>query len=61
MKQYCVDLDVTFSKRMYVYADNEESAKAQAINLMNNDPYYHSRNGCWVSTEPTDCWIEDEE
>lgn len=54
MKEYCVDLDVTFSTRMYVYAKDEESAKAQAVLLVDNDPRYHTRMGAHVSTDVID-------
>jgi hypothetical protein len=61
MKEYCVDLDVTFSSRLHVFAKDEESAKAQALKLMEDNPYYLGRNGTYVSTEVTDAWIEDED
>lgn len=59
MKEYCVDLDVTFSARMYVYAKDEESARAQAVAQMDKDPRYHTRMGAHVSTEVTDAYIND--
>lgn len=59
MKEYCIDLDVTFSARMYVYAENEESAKAQAVNEMDKDPRYHTRMGAHVSTEVIDVYVND--
>lgn len=58
MKEYCVDLDVTFSTRMYVYAKDEESAKAQAVLLVDNDPRYHTRMGAHVSTDVIDIFEE---
>lgn len=58
MKEYCVDLDVTFSTRMYVYAKDEESAKAQAVLLVDNDPRYHTRMGAHVSTDVVDIFEE---
>lgn len=61
MKHYCVDLDVTFSSRLYVTAKDEESARAQALLLMNNNPHYLTRMGAHVNTEVTDAWIEDED
>lgn len=30
-KCYCIDMDVTFSARMYIVADNEESAREMAL------------------------------
>lgn len=59
MKEYCVDLDVTFSARMYVYAEDIESARAQAVVQMDTDPRYHTRWGAHVSTEVTDAYIND--
>ena len=61
MKEYMVDMDVTFSARMYVYAKDEESAKAQAVKIMEGDPRYHTRWGAHVNTEVTDIFIESEE
>ena len=54
MKEFYVDLDVTFSTRMYVYAEDEESARAQAVLLVDNDPRYHTRMGAHVSTDVID-------
>lgn len=59
MKTYCIDMDVTFSARMYIEADDLESAKRLAKGRMNADPYYHTRNRVWVETEVTDAYEED--
>lgn len=59
MKEYMVDMDVTFSARMYVYANDEESAKAQALKQMNADPRYNTRWGAHVDTRVTDVFTED--
>lgn len=56
MKEYCVDLDVTFSSRIYVTAKDEESAKAQAVLIMEKDPHYFTRGGAYVDTKVTDVW-----
>ena len=53
-------MDVTFSARMYITAENEETAKQMAIEKMEKDPRYHTRFGAYVSTEVTDIF-EDEE
>lgn len=53
-------MDVTFSARMYIVADNEESAREMALEKMNADPRYHTRLGAWVSTEITDAWEEED-
>ena len=58
MRQYCVDMDVTFSARLYVYAEDEGSARAQALLMMEQDPRYHTRFGAYVNTEITDVWID---
>ena len=31
MKEFCVEMDVTFSARMYVEAENEEQAKKRLL------------------------------
>lgn len=60
MKEYCIDMDVTFSARMYIEAENEESARETAIEMMDKDPRYHTRWGAHVSTEVTDIFEEKE-
>lgn len=59
-REYCVDMDVTFSARLHVYAKDEESAKAQALKIMESDPRYHTRLGAYVDTQITDVYIEEE-
>lgn len=54
-------MDVTFSARMYIEADDLESAKRLAEERMNADPYYHTRNRAWVETKVTDAWEEGED
>ena len=61
MKTYCIDMDVTFSARMYVDADDIESAKAEAISRMEADPRYHTRLGAYVETEVIDAYEDEEE
>mgnify|MGYP003433723299 FL=1 len=61
MKTYCIDMDVTFSARMCIEADDLESAKKLAEERMNADPYYHTRNRAWVDTKVTDAWEEGED
>ena len=58
MKEFCVDMDVTFSARLYVYAKDEEQAKNIALAQMNSNPRYHTRFGAWVNTEVTDSYEE---
>lgn len=54
MKEYTIDMDVTFSARMYVFANDAESAKAEAVKQMNADPRYNTRWGAHVETRVTD-------
>lgn len=61
MKTYCIDMDVTFSARMCIEADDLESAKKLAEERMNAEPYYHTRNRTWVDTKVTDAWEEGED
>lgn len=60
MKEYFIDMDVTFSARMYITAENEETAKQMAIEKMEKDPRYHTRWGAYVDTEVTDIYEEEE-
>jgi hypothetical protein len=53
-------MDVTFSARMRVEAENEEQAKEKAIREMEKDPRYHTRFGAYVDTEVTDIYEEVE-
>ena len=52
-------MDVTFSARMYITAENEETAKQMAIEKMEKDPHYYTRFGAYVSTEVTDIFEEE--
>lgn len=61
MKTFMVEMDVTFSARMYIEAESEEAAKAKAISDMNRDPRYHTRWGAHVDTEVTDIFEDSEE
>lgn len=61
MKEFCVEMDVTFSARMYVEAENEEQAKKKAVRDMNKDPRYHTSWGAHVNTEVTDVFEESED
>lgn len=60
MKEFMVEMDVTFSARMYIEADNEETAKKIALAKMKQDPRYHTRWGAHVNTEITDVFEENE-
>lgn len=39
--RYCIDVDITMSKRLYVDAANENEAKAEAIRRVKEEPHYH--------------------
>ena len=54
MKKFYVDLDVTFSRRMYVYAKDEETARVKAMAIAEDDTYSFARKYTHVSTEITD-------
>lgn len=60
MATYYVDMDVTFSARMWVDADTEDQARKIAFFEMASDPHYHTRNGCHIDTTITDIF-EDED
>ena len=62
MKTFMVEMDVTFSVRMYeVEAESEEQAKAMAVEAMDKDPRYYTRWGAHVNTEVTDVFEEKED
>lgn len=56
MKEYFIEMDVTMSARMYVEANDLETAKKIAIEKMCQDPRYHTRNGAVVSVVITDAF-----
>lgn len=56
MKEFTIEMDVTFSARMYIEANDLETAKKIAVEQMWNDPRYHTRNGAMVDAVITDAW-----
>lgn len=55
MKNYCVDVDITISKRIYVDAENEEEAKKIVDEKVKKYPhYYYTKADAYVSHEITD-------
>lgn len=48
MKEYSVDIDITVSKRITVYADDEEQARKIAFNRIAEEPYYYIDNATYV-------------
>ena len=61
MKNYCVDIDITMSVRVYVDAKDNESAEEKASELVKKDPYYYSKDGTYVTHEVTDVSESGEE
>lgn len=60
MKSYCVDVDITMSKRICVEAENEEQAKTIVGNWLGDDPYYYAKTAdAYVCHEITDCYEDD--
>ena len=60
MKNYCVYVDITMSKGIFVDAENDEEAMKKASEMVEKDPYYYGRNAdCYVSHEVIDV-IEEE-
>ena len=47
MKKYCVEMDVTFSARMYITAENEETVKFRYNTTRSNSGTY------WLGFEPS--------
>ena len=59
-KQFCVSVDITMSKNVYVEAENEEHAKEIVDCLIDNNPYaYASGFSHFVSYEVIDVNEED--
>lgn len=56
MKEYFIEMDVTMSARMYIEANDLETAKKIAVKKMWQDPRYHTRNGAVVSVVITDAF-----
>lgn len=56
MKEYFIEMDVTMSARMYIEANDLETAKKIAVEKMWQDPRYHTRNGAMVSVVITDAF-----
>lgn len=41
--EYSVSLDITFSKTIYVEAENKEEAKRLAMKKVRDEPFYYAR------------------
>jgi hypothetical protein len=60
MKEYAVDVDVTYSARVYVKAESEEEASEIADRIYKNNPYAGRGTQCYVSHEIVDVNEENE-
>lgn len=60
MKTYFIDMDVTFSARFHIDAENEETARKIAIQQMEREPRFHTRNGALVDVAITDCFEDND-
>lgn len=56
MKEFMIEMDVTFSARMHIEASTEAEAKKIATERMWADPRYHTRMGAIVDVTVTDCF-----
>lgn len=43
-KNFCVSVDVTMAKNIYVDAENEEQAMSKVREMINNNPYDYTNN-----------------
>jgi len=60
MKEFTVDVDITVSKKIYVYAENEEDAKKKVNEMVKNYPhYYYTKADAYVCHEITDVYEDD--
>ena len=60
-KNYCVSVDITMAKNIYVEAENDEHAKEIVDSMINENPYSYTKNGFshFVSYEIIDANEED--
>ena len=63
MKEYCVSVDITMSKNIYVDAESEEQAMELAKEKVKNEPFYFAGSAdAFVNVEATDaneCDVEE--
>lgn len=43
-KNFCVSVDITMSKNIYVDAENEEQAMSKVSEMISNNPYDYTYN-----------------
>ena len=58
-KNFCVSVDITMSKNLYVEAENEEEAKAKVEEMMKYPYYYYTKADAYVGHEITDVYEDD--
>lgn len=44
MKNFCVSVDITMAKNIYVDAENDEQAMSKVREMINKNPYDHANN-----------------
>lgn len=60
LKLYRVSVDITMSKDIYVYAENEEDAKKMTEECVEKDSYYYAAEAdSFVNCEVTDIMEEE--
>lgn len=60
MKEFCVEVDITVSKNIYVDAENEEEAQEKVNEMVRRYPhYYYTKADAYVCHEITDCYEDD--
>lgn len=60
MKEYLVDMDVTISVRIWVSANNEDAATKKALDMVEQEPYYHIQRGAFVNAVVVDTFEEND-
>ena len=59
MKNYCVSVDITMSKSIYVEAESEEQARDMANEMVCNNPYEYANNFSHYVTHEVVCAEEE--
>lgn len=59
-KNFCVSVDITMAKNVYVEAENEEQAMSKAREMINKNPYdYTSSFSHYVGYEIIEAYEEE--
>ena len=59
-KNFCVSVDITMAKNIYVEAENEEEANAKVREMIKKNPYDYAYNfSHYVGYEITDVYEDD--